>query len=189
MSQLARTNRHLLNIISFGVFQEYYLSHAPFEGSSEQAVNQIGNIAIGLQFAVMPFVIMFMRRWPHLVSKVSWGCLVIGCFSLFMSSFATKVRTRQLKDHLRLANTSLIGLAPHLLTRIYDWLDWRDHVCAYRRIRTFLSKLYRGTRFLYNSTTKVNEWFVLRRGLAVSIIFVGCACLSEKSQGLMHSSR
>ncbi|KAF8309075.1 MFS general substrate transporter [Clavulina sp. PMI_390] len=73
---------------SFGVFQQYYLTTPPFNTASEQTINAIGNIAIGLQYLEMPIVIAILQRRPQWIRPISWSALAASSLGLFLSSFA-----------------------------------------------------------------------------------------------------
>lgn len=79
------------HLVRFGVFQEYYLSTPPFNTSSEQTINAIGNIAVGFQYLELPIVIAIAQRRPQWVRTMSWCSLAACTAGLFLSSFATAV--------------------------------------------------------------------------------------------------
>ncbi|ODM14722.1 hypothetical protein SI65_09911 [Aspergillus cristatus] len=87
---------------SFGVFQEYYQTHAPFEGSGNIAI--IGTCATGLAYFLTPFVIGLMIAWPRIQCWLSTIGMVMMCLSLAASSYATNV------THLALSQGVLYGV-------------------------------------------------------------------------------
>ncbi|KAJ5151330.1 uncharacterized protein N7482_010582 [Penicillium canariense] len=74
---------------SFGIFQDYYSAHAPFQGSGNIAV--IGTCAMGIAYLIAPLAIVIMILIPRLAPWVSTIGVVIMCLSLALSSFATNV--------------------------------------------------------------------------------------------------
>ncbi|KAJ5895000.1 hypothetical protein N7495_006691 [Penicillium taxi] len=74
---------------AFGIFQDYYTTHKPFEGSNNIAI--IGTCAMGLAYLGAPLAIVTMILVPRLARWVSTTGVVIMCLSLALSSFASNV--------------------------------------------------------------------------------------------------
>lgn len=51
----------------------------------------IGNLAVGLQYLEMPFMIALASRYPQWIPMMSWCSLAAGFAALFLSSFANAV--------------------------------------------------------------------------------------------------
>ncbi|VDC01694.1 unnamed protein product [Peniophora sp. CBMAI 1063] len=79
--------------LSYGVFQEWYLSNpnSPFRGASESAVNAIGTITLGIQYMEGLGVIYFTQKWPQWTKTMMFAGLVVCIGALTLSSFATEV--------------------------------------------------------------------------------------------------
>jgi MFS family permease len=77
--------------LSFGVFQEYYMSISDFRNSPYISI--VGTTASGISYLGAPFVIPFIRRWSnyrtHMV-LVGWPLCIIG---LVAGSFADNLGT------------------------------------------------------------------------------------------------
>ncbi|KAI5922670.1 MFS general substrate transporter [Camillea tinctor] len=76
---------------SFGVFQDYYNTHAPFAGSPSIAV--IGTCSMGVMYLTAPIVIggcrsVWSPRWTRLMPIAG---LLIMCTALALSSLSTSV--------------------------------------------------------------------------------------------------
>ncbi|KAL8874706.1 MAG: hypothetical protein Q9198_006846, partial [Flavoplaca austrocitrina] len=71
---------------SYGVFQEYYSTHEPFQGSGNIAV--IGTCAMGIMYLDLPIVFGLLRRWPKYQRLSTTGGLIAMCLALGMSSFS-----------------------------------------------------------------------------------------------------
>ncbi|KAK3692616.1 MFS monocarboxylate transporter [Podospora appendiculata] len=74
---------------SFGLFQNYYSTNAPFAGSSSIAV--IGTCSMGIMYLDGPLVMALLRRYPR---QGRWSPilgLLIMCAALAASSFSTSV--------------------------------------------------------------------------------------------------
>ncbi|KAH6960390.1 hypothetical protein FAVG1_08878 [Fusarium avenaceum] len=71
---------------AFGVFQDYYSTNAPFEGSSAIAV--IGTCAMGIMYLGLPFFLSIHRLYPK---QTRWSPIIglfIMCTALALSSFS-----------------------------------------------------------------------------------------------------
>lgn len=85
---------------SFGIFQEWYLTHPPFDTASETSINAIGTITIAIQYMEGLIVIAISQRRPQLLPKLMWFALA-GCSgSMFLSSFSTSVGVYSLTSSL-----------------------------------------------------------------------------------------
>jgi hypothetical protein len=73
----------------FGLFQNYYTSHAPFAGSDNIPI--IGTCALGIMYMELPFTFAILQTWPHLRRWSSVVGLLVMCISLAMASFSMKV--------------------------------------------------------------------------------------------------
>ncbi|KAI4275645.1 MAG: hypothetical protein LQ337_003076 [Flavoplaca oasis] len=71
---------------SYGVFQEYYSTHEPFQGSGNIAV--IGTCAMGIMYLDLPIVFGLLRRWPKYQRLSTTGGLITMCLALGMSSLS-----------------------------------------------------------------------------------------------------
>ncbi|KAL9586794.1 MAG: hypothetical protein Q9212_000680 [Teloschistes hypoglaucus] len=74
---------------SFGVFQEYYSSHEPFQSDGGIAI--IGTLSAGLMYFMTPVVIAACKRFPHLRQLCTFLGLIIMSLALVASSFAQSV--------------------------------------------------------------------------------------------------
>ncbi|KAJ8111841.1 hypothetical protein OPT61_g5660 [Boeremia exigua] len=74
---------------AFGIFQEYYSSHPPFQGERNIAI--IGTCAMGIMYLSSPLIFGFMAWYPRMKRL----CIMIGlltmCASLGLSSLSTTV--------------------------------------------------------------------------------------------------
>ncbi|KAF4464344.1 hypothetical protein FALBO_8820 [Fusarium albosuccineum] len=71
---------------AFGVFQDYYSTHAPFKGSSSIAV--IGTCAMGIMYLGIPFAMSLQRLYPK---HSRWSPIIglfVMCVALALSSFS-----------------------------------------------------------------------------------------------------
>ncbi|KAJ5407598.1 hypothetical protein N7509_001481 [Penicillium cosmopolitanum] len=74
---------------SFGIFQKYYSTHEPFQGSNNIAA--IGTCAMGIAYLIAPLPIIGMILLPQIARWVSTIGVILMCFSLALSSFSTSV--------------------------------------------------------------------------------------------------
>ncbi|KAF2623981.1 putative MFS monocarboxylate transporter [Macroventuria anomochaeta] len=74
---------------AYGIFQEYYTSHPPFEGEHNIAI--IGTCAMGLMYLSSPLVFGMLAWYPKLRRPCILIGLIIMCLSLGLSSLSTTV--------------------------------------------------------------------------------------------------
>ncbi|KDQ20063.1 hypothetical protein BOTBODRAFT_385802 [Botryobasidium botryosum FD-172 SS1] len=107
-------------IFSYGIFQDYYTHHPPFNKSSETAIAAVGTVSLALQYMGLVFIITILERWPYIRKGVMWAALALCCGSLIIASFATKVA------HLIITQGILFGLGgaalyAAVLTLFSEW--------------------------------------------------------------------
>ncbi|KAI0754563.1 MFS general substrate transporter [Daedaleopsis nitida] len=76
---------------SYGIFQDYYTSHPPFNTSSGIAIAAVGTVALALQYGEAFVLSFLLGRYPDFLRLGMWLGLVLYFGSLFASSFATQV--------------------------------------------------------------------------------------------------
>ncbi|CAJ0552439.1 Ff.00g064180.m01.CDS01 [Fusarium sp. VM40] len=74
---------------SFGIFQDYYLTHEPFEGSGQIAT--IGTTSMGIMYFGNPFVMALWRFFPKQCRYAPFAGALAMCGSLATSSFSHQV--------------------------------------------------------------------------------------------------
>ncbi|KFA50385.1 hypothetical protein S40293_05198 [Stachybotrys chartarum IBT 40293] len=87
---------------AFGIFQDYYRTHEPFQGSSNIAV--IGTCAMGIMYLDAPLVMALIRLYPRLARWAPIAGLVTMCVALGLSSLS------QTTTHLILSQGILFAL-------------------------------------------------------------------------------
>ncbi|KAF2502604.1 MFS monocarboxylate transporter, partial [Lophium mytilinum] len=80
-------HRHLGFPFAFGVFQEYYSTHPPFQGSGNIAV--IGTCAMGIMYVSAPLVFAGLQRFPKTQRPAIGFGLVTMCLALGLSALST----------------------------------------------------------------------------------------------------
>ncbi|PTD11421.1 hypothetical protein HYE67_008117 [Fusarium culmorum] len=98
---------------AFGVFQDYYSTNAPFEGSSAIAV--IGTCAMGIMYLGLPFVMTLQRLYPK---QSRWSPMIglfIMCIALALSSFSQNTTHLILTQGILYAIGGSISYCPCLL--------------------------------------------------------------------------
>ncbi|KAI0249409.1 major facilitator superfamily domain-containing protein [Lactifluus subvellereus] len=138
---------------SYGVFQEWYLSHPPFENASEASVNAIGTVTLAIQYSEGLLLQFVAQRWPQWLRPIMLGALVTCVASMFLSSFATKVW------HLILLQGVIYGIAGGCLYMpIMIWLsDW------FVAKRSFANSVIFGGAGLGGASFPILVNFLLRR--------------------------
>ncbi|KAH9932744.1 MFS general substrate transporter [Epithele typhae] len=76
---------------SYGIFQEYYTSHPPFESASSVSVTAVGTISLAIQYGETVALSLIFSRYPDYLKHSMWFGLALYFASLFASSFATQV--------------------------------------------------------------------------------------------------
>ncbi|KAI0700119.1 MFS general substrate transporter [Cerioporus squamosus] len=76
---------------SYGIFQDYYTSHPPFDSSSGVAIGAVGTVALALQYGEVVFLSFILGKYPDYLRSAMWFGLALYFVSLFCSSFATQV--------------------------------------------------------------------------------------------------
>ncbi|KAI0759368.1 MFS general substrate transporter [Trametes elegans] len=76
---------------SYGIFQDYYTSHPPFDKSSGVAIAAVGTVALAIQYGEVLFLSFAFGRYPEYMRIGMWLGLALYFASLFCSSFATEV--------------------------------------------------------------------------------------------------
>ncbi|KAI0686604.1 MFS general substrate transporter [Earliella scabrosa] len=75
---------------SYGIFQDYYTSHPPFNASSGVAIAAVGTVSLAFQYGEALILSVLLRRYPDFLRMGMWFGLLLYFASLFASSFATK---------------------------------------------------------------------------------------------------
>ncbi|TCD69780.1 hypothetical protein EIP91_006316 [Steccherinum ochraceum] len=76
---------------SYGVFQNYYTSHPPFEQSSHVAVASIGPTGLAIMFTEGLLLSFFHTRYPDYMKYTLWTGLTLFVLALLLSSFVSDV--------------------------------------------------------------------------------------------------
>jgi hypothetical protein len=78
---------------SFGVFQDWYTSHPPFQSQSPIAISAIGASSLGIQYFEGLGLMVLIQTRPQWMRQIMWICLAICTACLLLSSFASTVLT------------------------------------------------------------------------------------------------
>lgn len=73
----------------FGVFQAFYTSHPPFEGS--EGIPIVGTCAMGIMYLEMPLIYIINKAWPNLRRSMSVCGIVVVCLALGLGSLSVTV--------------------------------------------------------------------------------------------------
>ncbi|KAJ3876965.1 MFS general substrate transporter [Lentinula edodes] len=105
---------------SYGIFQEFYSTHTPFQSSSLVSISAIGTASLAIQYIEIIAVIAVCQRFPEKVKPAMWIALLICVTTLIISSFASRVW------QLILLQGIIFGLAAGVLyAPIIMWLsEW-----------------------------------------------------------------
>ena len=77
---------------SFGIFQAYYRTHAPF-AREPSGIAAIATTASGLMYLSSPIVAIVIQRYPRMRRPASFVGLVVTTISLIVASFAQNTST------------------------------------------------------------------------------------------------
>ena len=86
----SRSNRCNRLPFSYGVFQEYYSSHEPFQKNSSRTA-AISTTAIAIMFFASPCVALVIQRWPWVRFRAGLCGLALMDAALLVSSFCSSV--------------------------------------------------------------------------------------------------
>ncbi|PPQ68479.1 hypothetical protein CVT25_008405 [Psilocybe cyanescens] len=119
---------------SYGVFQDYYTSHPPFNNASPATISAIGTTNLGIQYMEAVLVIAYLprtvaQRYPEYVKNSMWIGLGICVAALFASSFATQVWHLILLQGVIFGISAGVVYAPVLIW-ISDWFVLRRGLAA-----------------------------------------------------------
>lgn len=76
---------------AYGVFQEYYASHAPFMSSSPVAISTIGTIALALSLGEGLLVVSILHSFPDYIKPIMCGSAAVCTLSFLAASFAQQL--------------------------------------------------------------------------------------------------
>ncbi|TFK98066.1 major facilitator superfamily domain-containing protein [Pterulicium gracile] len=76
---------------SYGVFQDYYLKHEPFNQAPVTLISAIGTSSTAIQYMESILIIALCQRYPRLVKPAMWIALATCVLAMLISSFATQV--------------------------------------------------------------------------------------------------
>ncbi|MCJ1479641.1 hypothetical protein MMC13_008327 [Lambiella insularis] len=74
---------------SFGIFQDYYTTHAPF--SSSAGIANIGTTSTGIMYLSSPLMFAILQAWPRSRRRCAIAGLLLIALALVASSFAQRV--------------------------------------------------------------------------------------------------
>ncbi|KAI0672646.1 MFS general substrate transporter [Trametes maxima] len=77
---------------SYGIFQDYYSSHPPFNKASGVAIAAVGTVALAIQYGEIVFLSFIFGRYPELMRPGMWAGVVLYSASLFLSSFVSEIQ-------------------------------------------------------------------------------------------------
>ncbi|TCD67656.1 hypothetical protein EIP91_012166 [Steccherinum ochraceum] len=76
---------------SYGVFQSYYSTHAPFQNQSKIAIAAVGPIALAIEYGEGILLSFIYGKYPELLKPSMWFGLALAVTSLLVSSFVDRV--------------------------------------------------------------------------------------------------
>jgi len=76
---------------SYGIFQDYYTSHPPFNNGSSVAIAAVGTTALAIQYGEGLLLSLFFGRYPDKLKQTMWVGLALSTLSLFLSSFVSQI--------------------------------------------------------------------------------------------------
>lgn len=103
---------------SFGVFQDYYSTHPPFEGQSNIAA--IGTCALGIMYLDLPIIFAAIQRWPRCRQYLTPVGLLIICLAMGLSSFSTTTTHLMVTQGVVYAVGGSMAYAP-LIGYVDEW--------------------------------------------------------------------
>ncbi|EPT01090.1 hypothetical protein FOMPIDRAFT_1145477 [Fomitopsis schrenkii] len=77
---------------SYGIFQDYYTSHPPFQQSSTVSIAAVGTTSIAIQYGETLLLSLLFERYPDFLRPSVWVSLVVATLSLLLASFVSQIR-------------------------------------------------------------------------------------------------
>ncbi|ETS85837.1 hypothetical protein PFICI_03862 [Pestalotiopsis fici W106-1] len=108
--------------LSFGVFQEFYSTHEPFQNSDNIAV--IGTTTSAIMYLAAPFVVTFCRFYPRWTRYLTFVGLTAASLSMVLSSFCTSISQLIGAQGVMFGLSGCIAYCPCTLY-IDEWFDRR----------------------------------------------------------------
>ncbi|KAK3293723.1 major facilitator superfamily domain-containing protein [Chaetomium fimeti] len=110
---------------TYGVFNDYYNTHGPFDGSDNLAI--VGTCSLGMMYLGLPLVFAFVQAYKKHIRILCAVSIIIMGVALALSSFATTV------THLILTQGILYGLGGSIscstcVILLSDWYDKRKGI-------------------------------------------------------------
>ncbi|QRV90465.1 major facilitator superfamily transporter [Ceratobasidium sp. AG-Ba] len=109
---------------SYGVFQEYHISHKTFNKVSEAAIGAVGTTTLAIGYFECLIVILAAQHWPDKIRLVMWSSLVLCVGSLVLASFSTKIWHLQLLQGICFG-IGCGGLYAPVLIYLSEWFSAR----------------------------------------------------------------
>lgn len=136
-------------LYSFGVFQEWYLTHPPFESASEASINAIGTTTLAIQYMEGIILVALAQRYPAWVRPAMWIGLLVCVGSLALASFANQVdRSRFISYSFALTLHIFPGLAAGSASRRDLRYRRRRSLCTSHSLGNYLNVLQVGPHVL-----------------------------------------
>ncbi|KAF9560048.1 MFS general substrate transporter [Agrocybe pediades] len=76
---------------TYGIFQEYYSTHPPFDQASIGSLSTIGTASLGIQYIGLLFFVLAFQRYPEYAKPAMWTTWALSVGVLVLSSFSNKV--------------------------------------------------------------------------------------------------
>ncbi|KIK67919.1 hypothetical protein GYMLUDRAFT_256726 [Collybiopsis luxurians FD-317 M1] len=105
---------------TFGIFQQYYQTHAPFSNSSAATLSVIGQSSLAIQYIELVFTPILFQRYPEYVKIIMWIALGTSALSLIAASFVSQVWSLILLQGVAFGTSAGIFYAP-MIAWLPDW--------------------------------------------------------------------
>ena len=164
--------------MTYGIFQEYYLSHWTFHGSKD-TVGIIGTTSNGVMYLSMPFLFtVFSRRFVNL-RRISAFCgLVIACIGFLTSSFSTEVWHLVITQGILVAFGCTLMYSPTTLS-LSEYFSTGNRAIAYGIVLSCKNITGSVCPFLmqylldhFGFRTTIRIWTIIVAGTGIAVLLI-----------------
>lgn len=164
--------------MSYGVFQEYYSSNLPVQGS-HSITGIIGTTSNGVMYLSMPFLFaLFTKRWARWRQTAALCGVVLSCISFLGSSFSTNVAHLVATQGVAAALGCALIYSPTTLS-LGEWFNTHNRALAYgvtlsckNIVGSACPFMFRALLDRYDFRMALRIWTALTAGTGIIAVFL-----------------
>ena len=164
--------------MTYGIFQEYYLSHWTFHGNQD-TVGIIGTTSNGVMYLSMPFLFtVFSRRFVNLRRISAFSGLIIACIGFLTSSFSTEVWHLVITQGILVAFGCTLMYSPTTLS-LSEYFSTGNRAIAYGIVLSCKNITGSVCPFLmqylldhFGFRTTIRIWTIIVAGTGIAVLLI-----------------